>query len=212
MAGNKNIIPLCKIIDWKKLKVIIKETVAFINKKYSKKAIDLNDFNLNRIVCYRCKGIDLQGKNVELSGFEGRSSFVYNNSYEIFEIPFIDNNNKEEIFLMFAKNNSFEGQWIVAYMYIHHIVKNNKYYRKVVFTPIFDGAISYNHKSNHYVFNCEKRRCAFSKGIMRTNTYFDNRGYRASQYGKTYAFYLNNKSQTELSIKKYKKNKKRSIR
>ena len=36
MAGNKNIIPLCKTIDWKKLKVIIKETVAFINKKYSK--------------------------------------------------------------------------------------------------------------------------------------------------------------------------------
>lgn len=211
MAGNKNIIPLCKIIDWKKLKVIIKETVAFINKKYSKKVIDLKYFNTNKIICYRCKGIDLQGKNVELSGFKGRSCFVYDNSYEIFEIPFIDNNNKEETFLMFAKNNSFEGQWIVTYMFINHTVKNNKYYRKVVFTPIFDGAISYNHKSKNYLFNCEKRNWSFNRGIMRTDTYFDNRSYRANEYGKTYAFYLNNKSQTEL-YKNYKKNKKRSMR
>ena len=50
MAGNKNIIPLCKTIDWKKLKVIIKETVAFINKKYSKNGIDLNKFNTNKIL------------------------------------------------------------------------------------------------------------------------------------------------------------------
>ena len=212
MQEKKNIIPLYKTIDWRKLKVIIKETAAFINKKYSKKVIDLKYFNTNKIACYRCKGIDLQGKNVELSGFKGRSCFVYDNSYEIFEIPFIGNNNKEETFLMFAKNNSFEGQWIVTYMFIHHTVKNNKYYCKVVFTPIFDGAISYNHKSKNYLFNCEKRKWAFNRGIMRTDAYFDDRSYRANEYGKTYAFYLNSKSQTELSIKKYKKNKKRSMR
>ena len=72
MAGRKNIIPLYKTIDWRKLKVIIKEAVAFINRKSGKEQIDLDDFNLNRIVCYRCQGIDLQGKNVEISVFEGR--------------------------------------------------------------------------------------------------------------------------------------------
>lgn len=211
MAGNKNIIPLCKTIDWKKFKVIIKETVAFINKKYSKNGIDLNKFNTNKIVCYRCEGIDLQGKNVELFGLKGRSCFVYDNSYEIFEIPLKFNDKKDEIFLVFAKNKSFEGQWIVTYMIIHHTIKNNKYYRKVIFSPLFDGAISYNHKSKHYIFNCEKRNCALNRGIMRTYTYFDDRGFRESQYGKTYAYYLNKKSQTEL-YKNYKKNKKRSMR
>ena len=191
MAGNKNIIPLCKTIDWKKLKVIIKETVAFINKKYNKNRIDLNKFNTNKIVCYRCEGIDLQGKNVELFGLKGRSCFVYDNSYEIFEIPLKFNDKKDEIFLVFAKNKSFEGQWIVTYMIIHHTIKNNKYYRKVIFSPLFDGAISYNHKSKHYMFNCEKRNCALNRGIMRTYTYFDDRGFRESQYGKTYAYYLN---------------------
>ena len=211
MAGNKNIIPLYKTIDWKKLKIIIKETVAFINKKYSKNGIDLNKFNTNKIVCYRCEGIDLQGKNVELFGLKGRSCFVYDNSYEIFEIPLKFNDKKDEIFLVFAKNKSFEGQWIVTYMIIHHTIKNNKYYRKVIFSPLFDGAISYNHKSKHYIFNCEKRNCALNRDIMRTYTYFDDRGFRESQYGKTYAYYLNKKPQTEL-YKNYKKNKKRSMR
>ena len=66
MQEKKNIIPLYKTIDWRKLKVIIKEAVAFINRKYGEELIDLDVFNLNKIVCYRCKGIDLQGKNVEL--------------------------------------------------------------------------------------------------------------------------------------------------
>ena len=205
MAGNKNIIPLCKTIDWKKLKVIIKETVAFINKKYGKNGIDLNKFNTNKIICYRCEGIDLQGKNVELFGLKGRSCFVYDNSYEIFEIPFVGNNSEKEMYLMFAKNNSFEGQWIVSIMAIFNIVKNNKYYRKVVFSPQFDGSISYNHNSKHYLFNREQRKCALNKGVMNTNIYFDNRGYRASEYGKTYAYYLNKNSQKELSIKLHNK-------
>ena len=210
MQEKKNIIPLYKTIDWRKLKVIIKETVAFINRKSGKEQIDLNDFNLNRIVCYRCKGIDLQGKNVELSGFEGRSCFVDDNSYEIFEIPFAGNNSEKEMYLVFAKNNSFEGQWIVSIMAIFNIVKNNKYYRKVVFSPQFDGSISYNHDSKHYLFNCEQRKWALNRDVMNTNIYFDNRGYRASEYGKTYAYYLNKNSQKELSIKKYKKSKKKS--
>ena len=211
MTGNKNKIPLYKTIDWKKLKVIIKETIAFINKQFGENRIDLKKYNINKIVCYRCEGIDLQGKNVELFGLKGRSCFVYDNSYEIFEIPLKFNDKKDEIFLVFAKNKSFEGQWIVTYMIIHHTIKNNKYYRKVIFSPLFDGAISYNHKSKHYIFNCEKRNCALNRGIMRTYTYFDDRGFRESQYGKTYAYYLNKKSQTEL-YKNYKKNKKRSMR
>ena len=55
MAGNTNIVPLHKTVNWKNLKGVIKETVAFINRKSGKDQIDLNDFNLNRIVCYRCQ-------------------------------------------------------------------------------------------------------------------------------------------------------------
>ena len=106
MAGNTNIVPLHKTVNWKNLKGVIKETVAFINRKiYNKEQIDLKDFDLNHIVCYRCEGIDLQGRNVVLSGFKGRSCFVDDNSYEVFEIPFIKNNENNETFLMFAKNS-----------------------------------------------------------------------------------------------------------
>ena len=42
MAGNTNIVPLHKTVNWKNLKGVIKETVAFINRKiYNKEQIDL---------------------------------------------------------------------------------------------------------------------------------------------------------------------------
>lgn len=213
MAGNKNIVPLHKTVNWKNLKDVIKETVAFINRKiYNKEQIDLNDFDLNNIACYRCEGIDLQGKNVVLSGFKGRSCFVDDNSYEVFEIPFIKNNDNKETFLMFAKNTSFEGQWIVCLMFIFNTVKNNKYYRRVQFIPIFDGSISYDSTSKHYSFNNEKRNWSLHKGTMDKSIYFDNRGIRASQYGKNYAYYLNNNSnRKDVSSKIYKKSKKKGI-
>lgn len=187
MAGKNNMIPLHKTVHWRNLRNIIEEGFCHVFGNKDGKTI-INSCDLKNITCYRCRGIDLHGKNVKFVGYPGRHCFVDDNSYEIFEIKTrLSSKDYDESYYVFAHNVSFD-YWIICRMEIKNQVQNGKYFRNVKYCPFYDGAITFN--SGHYVFAEEASEYNCKRGKMITDRYFDQDGARASAYGTTYTKYL----------------------
>lgn len=55
MAGHA---PLYKRVHWRRIKTILSSIAEY-------EKINLNNYNINKIVCYECFGDDLKGKTVK---------------------------------------------------------------------------------------------------------------------------------------------------
>lgn len=121
MIKNKE--PLHKTVHYRKLRTILSNIV-----KIEKNFINPNMFDDKHIICYRTSGDNLVGNNVKFTNIhKSRCCFVGDNEYEVYEIPYINNNQKTPFsgeFLVLCYNVAF-GYWLLLRMTERFIVSNN---------------------------------------------------------------------------------------
>jgi len=129
MAGN-NITPLHQTVHYRKLReLIVKST--------KKVGIDVSKYDLQNIRCYRTTGKDLMGKTIKFTNLPyGRSTFVDDNSYEIYECPRTTNKHKfVGEYLVFYKDTSF-GYYGINIMNYKININNNIARKEITFKGI----------------------------------------------------------------------------
>lgn len=101
--SENNSIPLHQRIHFRKLR---EEFVCIANYE----TINPQDYNLKKIKAYTCYGQDLKGNNVSYNTRNGRSPWVNDNYYEMFEAPALSNLDSGPYgdFLFLAHNVSFD--------------------------------------------------------------------------------------------------------
>lgn len=78
---NNNHEPLQNTVHWRGMKNLFYTLCTYEH-------IDPNGYNFNNICCYSCVGEELQGTNVKYPSIHhGNSCFVYDNEYDMFEVP-----------------------------------------------------------------------------------------------------------------------------
>jgi hypothetical protein len=98
-----NDIPLHKRIHYRKVREAITELAEY-------EGFRVSDYDLFKMTVYETTGENMKGKNVSYNISNGRSCFVYDNKYDIVEVP--RNSNRQGSpygeFLFFIYNKSFQ--------------------------------------------------------------------------------------------------------
>jgi len=129
MQDNKTILPLHKTVHFRRLRELITEASKQAN-------IAIDKYDMKSITCYRTNGKGLMGSNVSFRKINsGRSCFVYDNNYEVYEIPCTTNKDKfTGDYLLLVKNVSFEYYLLVLMNY--KIDLNGNFKTEIVYTPL----------------------------------------------------------------------------
>jgi hypothetical protein len=98
-----NDIPLHKRIHYRKVREAITELADY-------EGFDINDYDLFKMTVYETTGENLKGNNVTYNVAKGRSCFVFNNWYDVVEVPSKSNKPGSPYgeFLFFIYNSSFQ--------------------------------------------------------------------------------------------------------
>lgn len=96
-------------VHWRRIKNLLNGLSSVEN-------VDVNRYNFSNICCYKCTGIELQGKNVKYKTRGNNSCWVDDNSYEVFEVPHVTNKYRGYgSFIFLAHNTSFD-YWVFGEM------------------------------------------------------------------------------------------------
>lgn len=102
---------LHKTTHWRRLREIIKSLARFEGVEDA-----LQNYNTNKIICYSAHGEQLQGENSEFFTKGGRSCWVSDNSYDVYEIPKIGKEYKVEGEYYILVHNTDFDYWIFGKM------------------------------------------------------------------------------------------------
>jgi hypothetical protein len=97
-----NDIPLHKRIHFRRVREVITEIAEY-------EGFNPGDYDFFKMTAYETVGENLKGKNVSYNIKNGRSCFVYNNKYDVVEVPSLSNRQGSPYgrFLYFIYNSSF---------------------------------------------------------------------------------------------------------
>jgi len=188
MAGN-NITPLHQTVHYRKLReLIVKST--------KKVGIDVSKYDLQNIRCYRTTGKDLMGKAIRFTNLpNGRSSFVDDNTYEIYECP--RTNNKHKFvgeYLVFYKDTSF-GYYGINIMNYNINIIDNKARKNVTFKAISQFTATLDTPITIDLFDTSFINRGRDNGSNIINMIERNNAYSYNE-----AKYLEDKVQTKMKI------------
>lgn len=116
--------------------------------------INPRDYDLSKIRAYECFGQELQGKNVSYNTHNGRSPWVSDNKYEIFEAPLLSNSGNGPYggFLFLARNTSFD-YYVFGTMRVNlqeeDTILNERLIESVSFYTTGKYQISYYNNDDH---------------------------------------------------------------
>lgn len=98
-----NDIPLHKRIHFRRVREAIREIAEY-------EGFNPDNYDLFKMTAYETVGENLKGKNVTYNIGKGRSCFVYDNKYDVVEVPSLSNkpNSPYGSFLYFIYNRSFQ--------------------------------------------------------------------------------------------------------
>jgi hypothetical protein len=85
--GNRKQPEFHETVHWRKIRTTLSKIAQIEN-------FDLSLYDTQNIRCYSCVGNDLEGRNVTYCTNDGASCFVGDNTYSVFEVPSLNNNDK----------------------------------------------------------------------------------------------------------------------
>jgi len=124
-----------KTVHWRKMKAVIKAFAKYEN-------IDINEYNLNKITCYQSLGDSFHGNNVRFSNAQNASCFVFDNRYDMFEIPSVKNSGKLVGNFMFLAHNTSFDYWVFG-TFKHSIDKGETKRRRILVEEVSYNCCGY---------------------------------------------------------------------
>lgn len=174
---------------WRKLRNIIRELAKFEGVETA-----IKNYNTEKITCYSAHGEQLQGENSEFFTKEGRSCWVSDNSYDVYEIPKVGRErNIEGEYYILVHNTDFD-YWIFGKMTYtinrNETKRQSKLIDRVKFLPYGRYQIISTERGFNITRTTKGKDCEF--GFHNPKGWFDTIGARKRAYGTSGAKLVGN--------------------